>query len=404
MASVWKHPQSKNWMARYRGAEGKTVNRSTGTPEKNEAERIAQSWEIEAAREREKKTIDVSAGGISDSLARAERLARQGRLDEITARDIINDMLRASGKQSLDMMTHRAWSDFWQANRKGKVTERTRMKYEQVCRDWQAFLGPKAEQSLDGLQRMDAVAFRERLSGEGLSPRTVNQTIKLLRSVYQEAIEQGHLGRNPFAGIGAQRDDAEDAKREPFTTKEVESLIMTAEGDWKGLVMLAATSGLRLMDCARLQWRCLDLEAKRITVRTSKTGAIVEVPIHDSLMKWLKLQPRGIGPAPVFPSLANKGGAGKSGLSMAFKRLMERAKISSGVARTAEKKSRGRTTSKKSFHSLRYFVVSELAKAKVRPEVARAITGHADAETHANYVRLDFETVASAMKSIEISA
>jgi hypothetical protein len=52
MACIWKHPKSVNWFARYRGAEGKTINRSTGTRSRSDAELIARSWEIEAARER----------------------------------------------------------------------------------------------------------------------------------------------------------------------------------------------------------------------------------------------------------------------------------------------------------------------------------------------------------------
>jgi hypothetical protein len=55
----------------------------------------------------------------------------------------------------------------------------------------------------------------------------------------------------------------------------------------------------------------------------------------------LAKQARGIGAARVFPTLADKGCAGKSGLSMAFKRLMEGAEIAAGVARPAKKASRG---------------------------------------------------------------
>jgi integrase len=121
-------------------------------------------------------------------------------------------------------------------------------------------------------------------------------------------------------------------------------------------------------------------------------------------MTWLKKQQRGIGAAPVFPSLIHKSGAGKSGLSMAFKRVMVRAKVLAGVARQAKDGGRGRTTSQKSFHSLRHFAATQLAAAGVRAEVARQITGHTDAETHANYINADIDALRSAVKSIRLSA
>jgi len=69
MSSVWQHPKTPNWFARYKGANGKTLNRSTGIVDREEALRIAQQWEIEAARERENRKPEVSAGGISDTVA-----------------------------------------------------------------------------------------------------------------------------------------------------------------------------------------------------------------------------------------------------------------------------------------------------------------------------------------------
>ena len=156
------------------------------------------------------------------------------------------------------------------------------------------------------------------------------------------------------------------------------------------------------MDAARLQWRCIDLDAGLIRVTTTKTGAKLTLPMHPEFSTWLATQPRGIGAAPVFPSLATKGGPGKSGLSMAFRRLMDRAQVSAGLAR--EREGRGRTTSRKSFHSLRHFAASQLAACGVRAEIARAITGHADAETHAGYVHADVDALRSAVNGIRLSA
>jgi len=131
---------------------------------------------------------------------------------------------------------------------------------------------------------------------------------------------------------------------------------------------------------------------------------MLTLPIHPAFGEWLAAQQRGIGAAAVFPTLASKSGAGKSGLSMAFRRIMDGAKISAGVARQATEKGRGRTTSQKSFHSLRHFAATQLASNGVRGDIARAITGHADAETHANYVTPDLDALRGAVGAIRLSA
>ena len=49
----------------------------------------------------------------------------------------------------------------------------------------------------------------------------------------------------------------------------------------------------------------------------------VEIPIHEALEEYLLSEPTsGATNVPVFPELHDKPGSGKSGLSMAFKRIM----------------------------------------------------------------------------------
>ena len=405
MASIFKRTDAKqHWFAAYRAADGRRVKISTNSKNKTEAQRIADRLELEAREERGKRGAGASLNGVNDAMQRATQLAVAGRLDNASARDLINDLLTAAGQQRLDAVTHRAWCKNWQASKKGAVKQRSHWKYAQVSRDWLAFLNGKSDKPLEAVTKTDAVAFRDKLAGDGLAARTVNQTVKLLRGIYSEAVEQGHLGRNPFAGVDALREDAEDVAREPFTGAEVAALLDAAEGDWRGLIVLAATTGLRLMDGARLTWRALDLDAGLIRVKTAKTGAALVLPIHAEFKKWLAKQPRGIGAAPVFPTLAHKAGAGKSGLSCAFKRLMVRAGVAAGVGREAGGKSRGRTTSRKSFHSLRHFAATALAAAGVRADVARQITGHADAQQHSNYVTADLDALRGAVKLIRLTA
>jgi integrase len=122
------------------------------------------------------------------------------------------------------------------------------------------------------------------------------------------------------------------------------------------------------------------------------------VPIHPQFKAWLLKQTRGIGKAQVFPTLSGKAGGGKSGLSMAFKRIMEHAKIKGRLLREAT--GEGRSQSSLSFHSLRHSFNTALDKAGVPVEVRQKLTGHASAEMNQHYTHHDIETLRGAVEKL----
>jgi integrase len=158
---------------------------------------------------------------------------------------------------------------------------------------------------------------------------------------------------------------------------------------------------LRLRNIADLEWSAVDLNAGIITVMTRKTRRKVTVPIHPQFARWLETQTRGIGKAPVFPTLAGKAGGGKSGLSMAFKRIMEHAEIKGRLLREAN--GEGRSQSSLSVHSLRHGFVSAMANAGVAQELRQKLTGHASAEMNAQYTHHELERCAQQSRSFRAS-
>jgi hypothetical protein len=85
------------------------------TSERKEVERIAALWEIETARERDKRksATSISPGGIINAVAKFERLARQGRIDHASVRETIYDILISCGQSPSDAVTHRTWCGNW---------------------------------------------------------------------------------------------------------------------------------------------------------------------------------------------------------------------------------------------------------------------------------------------------
>src|SRR5207249_4139629 len=148
----------------------------------------------------------------------------------------------------------------------------------------------------------------------------------------------GYIEINPCTknSLRPVKDDVRNVEKDVFTREQLAALIKVAPiEDWKGAILCGYYTGLRLRDIADLQWNAVDLDARIITVTTQKTGKKLTVPIHPQFAPWLEKQTRGIGRAPVFPMLAGKSGGGKSGLSMAFKRIMDRANIRGRMLREA---------------------------------------------------------------------
>jgi integrase len=143
----------------------------------------------------------------------------------------------------------------------------------------------------------------------------------------------------------------------------------------------------------RYDYRCeqwpVDLENLLLHVATKKTGKRVVLPMHGDLAIWLSQRPRGIGKAPIFPSLACQPLNGGSGLSAQFRAIVARAGI---VGRVVTRQGKGRSTNSKTFHGLRHSFISQLANAGVAPEIRQKLAGHASAERKPNWKRAGNET------------
>ena len=140
------------------------------------------------------------------------------------------------------------------------------------------------------------------------------------------------------------------------------------------------------------------MDKRLITVTTRKTGKKIVLPVHPEFFTWLNRQTRGIGKAPVFPTLAGKSGAGKSGLSSQFGRIMNKAGIKGRLLREAN--GAGRSQSSLSFHSLRHSFNSAMANAGISSEVRQKLTGHSSAQMNAQYTHHELEELRSAVSVI----
>lgn len=385
MASITKDahqpPKSPFWIACYNGigSDGKLrrIKRSTKTTDRKLAEKLAEEWE------------------------ELEKLAGKERLTEGRCREVISQMHERINGEPLHFRTAREWLTEWVESKRNETEQRAFLKYQQIVNEFMAHIGAKANRLLDVITSADLRSWRDALKRKGLAAPTVNHAIKILRMPFKAAHDAGYIKINPNRKetVRSIKDDASDVEKDVFTSEQLAALIEATPSEvWKGAILCGYYTGLRLRDIADLQWQAVDLDRRTITVTTRKTRKKVVMPIHPQFCAWLENQTRGIGKAPVFPTLAGKSGGGKSGLSMAFKRIMERAKIRGRLLREAN--GAGRSQSSLSFHSLRRSFNSAMANAGVSSEVRQKLTGHASAQMNAQYTHHELEELHSAVSVI----
>lgn len=382
MASVHKDPRrpAAFWYAQYYGADGRRKFRSTKTRNRKEAMAVAIRLEEAAGR------------------------ARRKELTAAQARKILAELVEVSTGESLTHYTAASWFKEWLVIKKASATESTMTRYKQVLRDFERCLGPRATAPLPSITPGDVAKFRDQLHEAGRAPSTVNVVIKKILSVpFEDARRRGYILSNPVQGVDAVkgRGAEADAGREPFTPAEVDKLLEVADelgkADWKGAILCAVTTGLRLGDVANLVWEAVDSESAMIRLKTQKTGMRQTSPLHSDFADWLAKRTAGIGKAPVFPSLHGRKAGGNRGLSMQFREIVDKAAIK---GRVIEREGVGRTGYSKGFHSLRHTFISDLANAGVAPDLRQKLAGHADEKVHAGYTHHQIETLRAAVEKL----
>ena len=221
------------------GGQRLWIRKSTKKRKRSEAKEILDAWQ---------KTADHAAAGNLD----------QARIREI----VLETVERVTGKRT-DSPTVAEWLERWIRTEKGAVAPRTMMRYEQIVRDFLSSIGARAQAPLEALSTDAILEFKERWLSGGRSPRTVNQTIKILKRPFKIALEEALIDRNPVAAVRPIRTSS--AKKGVFSPEQIQQLLEVAEGDWRGLILSGYFTGGRLVDLARLTWGDINLSEKTIT-------------------------------------------------------------------------------------------------------------------------------------------
>jgi integrase len=378
LASIHKDPRGKSpyWYCAYTLPNGKRVFRSTKLKDFNKAQEFCQG------------------------LARATRIGKNGNLTEARARALISEIVENTLGEPLKFYTAEEWLRDWLEGKRTAKSDATYQKYRHTIECFIESLGPKAKRNLSQVTPREVQRFRDAELEAGKHPSTCNYAIKHLRIPFNAARRQGLIVHNPADAVEMIEKRGEQASKGTFDVEQIRALLKAAKTeDWRGAILFAFYTGARLQDVANMRWKSVDLQDQLITFKVGKTGETVTIPMHPELHAYLL----GL-PAPdndnafLFASLAGKRTSGRSGLSMAFARIMEKAKVKGEIAR--RRVGKGRTINTLTFHSLRHSFNSIMANAGVSQEVRQKLTGHASAEMNKRYTHHELEPLREAIAVI----
>ncbi len=420
MASIYKRSESEIYQAQFYVPDAvtgdlKKVRKSTGHTNKKKAQACADELErnsqsvMQAGSERAQRAKAL----LAEAVAEIERET----FTAPTARKYLSKLLAIATGEEMESYCIETWTEEWLRRKARDSSQATITRYRAHTQAFRAWLGDsRRNKPLESITSQDARRWRESLQDAGRTGKTVLAYCKDVGAVYRAAIREGLVSFNPFSALEA-IDTSDSLERKPFNEEEVSALLKAAPTEeWRGLILVAAFTGLRLGDSARLSWEAVDLNAKRITLipsKTKKKKREVRIPIHPELFTFLESvtiysdKPN----APVFETLsATKIGA-RAGLSQTFNKIMSNAGVERGkpsrdideesVNDSKEKKaSVGRVTYERGFHSLRHTFTSWLRNAGVSEEDRMALTGHTTRESHQIYSHGDEKTSKAAIAKL----
>ena len=216
---------------------------------------------------------------------------------------------------------------------------------------------------------------------------SVNRELALLRRIFNVALQEGWIRRNPMQGGDSLICVAAEHKRERIITLKEEALLLDActgkREHLRPVIVAALETGMRKGELLKLKWSDVDFEHHIIRVRAfnTKTMRSREVAmtalLKSELVRLWQKSPKD-SDALVF------------GISDDVKKSFDSARRTAGLSDVR-------------FHDLRHTHATRLVAAHIPlPEVGRAL-GHTQANTTYRYVNANIESarrVADALNAL----
>jgi integrase len=246
------------------------------------------------------------------------------------------------------------------------------------------FLG---EVRLAALTPADVQDFRNRLIHEERSPVMAKKVVWSLGAILAHALAVGRVARNVVHEQSRTRQRRLEQRHDRSlevgvdipTKDEIRAMLNAAQGRWRPLVVTAIFTGLRASELRGLQWKDVNLDEARMSVRqrADRYGAIGspksrtaqrEIPlvpmVVNTLREWKLACPRGDLDL-VFPN----GQGNVESLANLYRRDCGAAEVAAGICTTPRQPKYG-------LHAFRHAAASLFIEQGFSPKRVQALMGH----------------------------
>ena len=400
--------RKKGDKARANGANGRRRANNTGTLEKRGSKWRAR-WVVYTPQGKcIRKSKTIAAKSIGEARTILHDLT-EGNALMSAEKDLKRDMERLQGVQAEiqrfeDSRPALSLADMFAAfedspNRPQKSGRETMRQYEMQIGRFVAWVSEHYPEATEMRQVSKEVA-KEFLSyiGKTLSPNTYNKYTALLRAVWRTLGETARCKGNPWEGVSRKTQSEENGRR-PLTTEELIRVCQPLTGEMRVLFALGLYTGLRLGDCALMEWGKIDMVRRVIVTvprKTKKKRTIVEIPLHPALYAILDETPTRRRTGYLMPDMAATYERDTSAVAARIRRAFE----SAGFSTRAEIDGYANCVAKIGFHSLRHTFVSLMGNAGAPLALVQSIVGHANPMMTAHYFHARTDALANAVGSL----
>jgi integrase len=253
--------------------------------------------------------------------AKLDQIIREARSTENSAR-LVEQLYEIKTGEAIKTVKLDELAEEWaKIPRRREPDERYASQCQSTLRRFVEFVrkeNRKAEE-LAHVNRAVARSFMDAEMKRGVSPKTWNDTLKLLRATFKYLLPAGAI--NPFSDTPTK--DTETVFRIPFTPEELKAIVVVSRNDEfiRPIIITGMCSAMRRGDCCLLKGEDVDMKHRFITVKTAKTGVTVSIPIFPML--YDELAKRTLKPGKyVFPEQAEMYLENPDGITWRVKKVL----------------------------------------------------------------------------------
>lgn len=229
--------------------------------------------------------------------------------------------------------------------------------------------------AMEGLTSRVVREWRNKMADK---PGTANAALRSLKSMLKWAVKNEYLQANPAEKVDPIKTKSDGWEAWPEAS--LEKFAGKATGAARVAFMLALHTGQRRKDVLAMRWDAM--ADGWISVKQSKTGKALEIPVHPVLAAELEAERKR--QADRAAERRKKGRPAAAGLTM-VQREDGRPYSESGFASIWNRAQHDCECARLPFHGLRKNATQALFEAGCTPQQVQAITGHETLEMVAHY-------------------